>query len=741
MSNPPRDNYELVDTDVSLVVSFGGEHEDEPSPGEVVVNAKTDAAGFIVDGTGGFQYLNEFNEVVSPPVLPSGHVIDAKNTLQSFASDPLRLPSNLEDSKRSAMVDTLGTNTAVTNEATRNSEGTLCIAEAVAIEPNAESTTKPTNAETKHPVAQFLFRPCSAPVWMVLAFMVIVIVAIVTGVLVSQNSSGNTKEVSPENPPIDMKTQNQIVLTEFINNITLLSDKYILANGTSPESQALAWILDDKEFWNDTSFLTISSETNSYVSFRVLQRYALAVLWFQQGDGQGNIIRIWRKATKWLDADECQWYGISCKTMNMGDNVGSQKVVIAIDFNEDEFDDDSTQIDVNYIGGRFPDDLALLTSIQHLDFSENGVAGSIPNSVGKWTSLTYLNLQSNVLTGRLPESIGLCAVLTYIDISYNTLTATLPESVGQLTALTYFDLSNNELTGALPELVTQWTALTSFNANGNSLSGSLPELIGQWTALTYFDANGNSLNGHLPESSGQWTALTYFDAFGNSLNGTLPESIGHWNNLSYFDINGNDLSGSLPESIGQWTALTSFDANGNSLNGTLPKSIVNWTKLQSFNLNMNSLSGALPSLVGQCTDLSHFDLSSNRLSGPLPASIGHLTALYLFSVDSNELTGSLPVTIGNWTGISTAHFGNNFLTGTLPGAIGKWTAIYDFSVSTNRLNGTIPESISNWTSLSYANFTDNSFTGVVPCFTMSGYSAYVEADCTLDCTCCSRYCP
>jgi hypothetical protein len=126
MSNP-RDKYEVVDTDVSMVVSFEDAADD--SPGVLAsANAKTDAAGFIVDGLGTFQYFDEFNELVTPPMLPSGQIIDSKNTLQSFASDPLNPSSSLEYSKRSAFTDTLGTNTRVTDETTtRNTDTSLFI--------------------------------------------------------------------------------------------------------------------------------------------------------------------------------------------------------------------------------------------------------------------------------------------------------------------------------------------------------------------------------------------------------------------------------------------------------------------------------------------------------------------------------------------------------------------------------------------------------------------------------------
>jgi hypothetical protein len=183
--------------------------------------------------------------------------------------------------------------------------------------------------------------------------------------------------------------------------------------------------------------------------------------------------------------------------------------------------------------------------------------------------------------GVIPSDIGLLSNLEHMEIKttrdYNIiedgryLKGSLPDSTGLWTALTYFDVSGNGLTGTLPDSIGQWTALTYFNAYNYGLTGTLPDSFGQWADLTYFDVSFSSLNGTLPDSIGQWTALTYFDVSVNyGLNGLLPDTIGQWTALTYFSVYSNALYGTIPSSILEWSLIENADFSGNSFVGTLP---------------------------------------------------------------------------------------------------------------------------------------------------------------------------
>jgi hypothetical protein len=344
------------------------------------------------------------------------------------------------------------------------------------------------------------------------------------------------------------------VLTSYINNITL-SNQTILANGTTPESKALAWMIT-----NDTALDTaaVISKDNpiakTAIDFRIRQLYPLLVMWFQQTD-----IKNWALTNKWLvNPNECTWYGIACNNKIVLYFYDKQKDMNYVG-NQNAITDISFKLLSSYVG-IIPEDIGLLTDLEKFE---------IVNTYGEDVKFkTYL-------TGTLPDSIGLCTALTYFDVSRNiALTGTLPNSIGQWTALTYFNVGGNGINGTVPDSVGQWNDLILFHVSGNGLYGHLPNSIGQWTALTYFDISLNYLNGTLPESIGQWTALTSFSVIENfGVTGTLPKNIGKWTALKYFNIDSIALNGTLSDNIGLWTAIIYFDVGFNGLEGTLPGSI------------------------------------------------------------------------------------------------------------------------------------------------------------------------
>jgi hypothetical protein len=272
-------------------------------------------------------------------------------------------------------------------------------------------------------------------------------------------------------------------------------------------------------------------------------------------------------------------------------------------------------------------------------YDESSGAGGVQNAV---TKITFDLIRSYV--GVLPLDIGLLSNLQHFEIT---------------TTRDLEDKNKAYLQGTLPYTIGKWTALTYFDVRLNSLSGSIPNSVGSWTGLTYFDVSDNTnisivedefssgISGTLPTSIGQWTALTYFAIRGNLyVTGTLPGSIDQWTALTFFDAAVNDLYGTLPSSMGKWTALTHIDVSNNSVNGTLPANILRQlTALNFFNVGVNVLSGTLPDNIGQWTTLTFIDVSNNLLNGTIPLSIGNWSLIEYAWFYSNELTGTVPVEI------------------------------------------------------------------------------------------------
>jgi hypothetical protein len=268
-----------------------------------------------------------------------------------------------------------------------------------------------------------------------------------------------TPTKAPTNAPVMLTTQS--LLTSFINNITL-SNRTIVANGPTPEDQALSYLIVNDTTFNFTQLLTLNSMMTNMVQFRIRQRYALLTLWFQQAFTNTT----WDASDGWLvNANECSWFRIFCTSIDLNGTVGTQNVVTAVE------------------------------------------------------------LYSNTMKGTIPADLGLLTALTYFDVDNNALTGTLPASIGQWTALTYVDVGDNALTGTLPASIGQWTAMTSFNVYNNALTGTMPASIGQWAALIRVDVGINLLTGTIPASIGNWSQIRYAFFQANQFSGTMPNGI------------------------------------------------------------------------------------------------------------------------------------------------------------------------------------------------------------------------
>jgi hypothetical protein len=347
---------------------------------------------------------------------------------------------------------------------------------------------------------------------------------------------------SPTAPPIDIMAER--VVSAFVNNITYLEQE-VTVNGTSAESRALTWLIQEDASFNRSDLLTISSLSNdNEVSRRLRQRYPLVTLWYQQADGEGNFVNTWGNTSGWLQAEsECNWFGIVC------DPNGS---VVQIAFYD--YDKNST----------------------------NKYVGSIPPDIGLLTSLQGILMHFNDVTGTIPESVGQCSQMSIFDIAYGSVSGTLPSSMGRWTDMFVFDVSANDIIGSMPESVSSWTNIVGFSVFGNQLTGSIPSLILQWSQLQYFAV------------------------FDNKLTNTIPEDIGNLNKLILFATSLNSLTGTLPASIGKLTALTGFFVQVNQLSGTIPPSIGNWSLIERAYFATNRFTGTMPQEI--CANIQEGDI-------------------------------------------------------------------------------------------------------------------------------------
>ena len=91
----------------------------------------------------------------------------------------------------------------------------------------------------------------------------------------------------------------------------------------------------------------------------------------------------------------------------------------------------------NNLRGLVPADLALLSTLHHLDMDEGALSGTLPTTFGLMTDLDYLDFSSHRVSGTIPTECGaLTKLSTRFSLGANRLlTGTLPEWFGLCTGM------------------------------------------------------------------------------------------------------------------------------------------------------------------------------------------------------------------------------------------------------------------------------------------------------------------
>lgn len=466
--------------------------------------------------------------------------------------------------------------------------------------------------------------------------VVVVIIAVSVSLAGSNNSSNKDSPVdSPTMAPTAAPLRGPDEIINFLNAVTLSNVTVSYpAVENSTEQQAALWLIEDDPLQFNVT------------PARLVQRYALAVLWYAT-TGPGWLL----VEEPWLAAEphECNWAGVACNREGM---------VLSLNLRGSN------------LQGTIPSDLSLLTSLENLDLSRNSLVGSIPLFEHRMMELQTFEFYSNILTGTLPKNLG-------------NLWRQLVQFVG-------FD---NELEGSIPSSLGLWRSLTRFDTENNNLSGSIPSEIGEWLNLESFHAGKNSLSGSIPSEIGQCTDLWYLNIEDNSVNGTIPMELGKLPLLELY-LNGNKLTGSLPwDSLSGLSKLEKFFVQSNELTGTISSIIGEaWMTLTEIRFDSNKLTGSVPwdSLTG-LSELKRLSVYSNQLTGTISSNVGQAwPALVLIWLDDNKFKGTLPRSLGNWTNLEVVELSRNYWSGTIPDEFNSWSKITYAQFHSTNLTGTMP---------------------------------------------------
>jgi Leucine-rich repeat (LRR) protein len=543
-----------------------------------------------------------------------------------------------------------------------------------------------------------------------------------------------------------------------------------LRDSDTPQNMALDWLVTQNANIQD-----LGPEV-------VIQTFALATLYFATG---GNT---WTRLDKWLtpDVNICLWY-----TSGDTDNVctiNSDGTPILTHLN----------LTKNNVQGTFPAELAHLSALQSIVFSNNAITGTLPDQLFTETSdLQYFALSGNDIKGTLPTSIGLLTDLSHLNFHSNTFEGTLPTEIALMTSLRTLVLSSNRLTGTIPSQFGALTNLTSLYLFDNNLSGSVPVELCLLT-LTALQVGCNSKvvcscctdqcdtvvtqNADDPSSttellnllslvyndggtvlrdptSAQYAAMDWLA--GSELLSVYSnqQKIQRFALAAFFFSLGGDLwfdselwLTELDECYWMGFAVVNCDGNGTltqlsmqgqNLIGSIPPELGLLSRLQVLELQDNQIIGSIPLEMYELRQLIHFDLSSNSLTGTLSNNLGHLINLRdYFDLHNNALQGPIPSEIGLLTNLGVIDIGTNQFSGTVPSTVGQMASLRRFSIRDTRISGSLPTELVLLNALEVLHTDSSGITGPFPEAICS--LPFIEefySDCEeIGCTCCTICC-
>ncbi|KAL5981570.1 hypothetical protein ACLOJK_015632 [Asimina triloba] len=341
-----------------------------------------------------------------------------------------------------------------------------------------------------------------------------------------------------------------------------------------------------------------------------------------------------------------------------------------------------------------PSWLTNLSTLSHLDLSDNNLHGIIPSSLFTLPSLQSLRLWGNQLCGQLSEFHNLSSsVLEIIDLSENQLQGKIPRSIFQLRKLNLLELSYNNFSGVLDlHGFKNLKELFYLGLGDNSLEGSLTVFPPSITTLLL---SSNYLNGEIPKSICNASSLKIFDLSGNNFSGSIPQCLGNRSNglvkedcsLEKLDLSENQLEGILPL----------VDLSFNNFNGSLPPTMFcGWKK-------MTGEDRSEPEEIS--TSETIIDLSSNHLEGRIPETIGVLKSLRVLNMSHNAFTGQIPKSFKNMTALESLDLSQNKLSENIPLELSELTFLSVLNLSENQLTGSIPHA------KQFSTYTNESFQG------------------------------
>ena len=404
--------------------------------------------------------------------------------------------------------------------------------------------------------------------WGSILLLVTVVVAVSVGLTVGR--SGDSQGLTTIGPRYPAPEVAASVIQDNKNELgTFLSQIYdqldvdweeVLSDEDSPPAHALNWIAGRDEY-------------EMYTGAQRVQRFALACFYYATFYKAHDFLTSptdWASQEGWLtDTDECTWEGIACDAEGRVTGILLPKRALS---------------------GYLPIELAMITSLQELDFTSNFIymesdlhkiwyhltnlkhlmmednflvtTTGLPEEFSGLVSLEKLQLSYNLLQGQLQGSTFLAMQnLHHLEIESNYLSGSLPSELGTLSNLVYIYGRRNLFSFRLDQMIVPnaYPMLFSLWLDNNQISGPIPTAIGMLSGLASLSVTNATLTGSIPTEFGNVLTLKRVWLYDNQLSGALPSSINNLVNLEVFEIHDNNLTGQMPNNVCNAVAGSAYE--------------------------------------------------------------------------------------------------------------------------------------------------------------------------------------
>lgn len=264
---------------------------------------------------------------------------------------------------------------------------------------NIQSETQRKKFKTQIVTVSFVFTGLAV-------LLVVILLILLLGLGIGDDSTADNRAVtstaSADNNNTSVPVSAEVYVKTLLPNYTL---EAIVGSPEGPQALAYDWLVNDP-------FLFAGNYTNA--DWRLVQRFALATLFFATSGHE------WDSQDSWLDyfVHECSWVFVESDFLKYkeitelfsidsacGDGTQEHTKAAGSKSSKESEAFVALRLGKNNLQGSLPRELALLTSLQSIDFSLNALTGEIPSLALKGLSaLSLVAMFFNELSGSIPLS-------------------------------------------------------------------------------------------------------------------------------------------------------------------------------------------------------------------------------------------------------------------------------------------------------------------------------------------------